>query len=220
MIAAASFYIRNVKILITGAAGLIGSHFFQRLSRAHEVMALKHSDFDITDRDAVNRVVTDVRPSLVINCAVVQVDESEQNPARAHAVNTEGPGFLAQAAKTVGAEMIQFSTQYAFDGEPVGRMPYTSDDQPAPVNVYGKTKVAGEWSARKACAQTYIIRTSWVYGSGKNSFLCTVHRDLRSGKPVRAIDDILVEYHLHRRSDRAVSRDCLRRPAWNLPHRQ
>jgi dTDP-4-dehydrorhamnose reductase len=72
----------------------------------------------------------------------------------------------------------------------VGRAPYTIQDEPRPVNVYGKTKVDGEQAVPQACARSYIIRTSWVYGSGKNSFLCTVADDLRAGKRVRAIDDI------------------------------
>ena len=179
-----------MKILLTGAAGLIGSHLVSRLSRDHEVVALKHPDLDITDRHAVNRIVMRVRPSLVINCAVMQVDESEQNPATAHGVNAEAPGFLAHAATSVDAETVQFSTQYAFSGEPPGRMAYTVADEPAPVNVYGATKVAGEFAVRQGCARSYIIRTSWVYGRGKNSFLCTVDRDLKSGRRVRAIDDI------------------------------
>jgi dTDP-4-dehydrorhamnose reductase len=121
---------------------------------------------------------------------VVQVDEAERDAAKATAVNVEGAGFLAEAAARCGAEIIQFSTQYAFDGELIGRAPYTIKDQPRPVNIYGKTKIAGEEAVRAACAQSYVIRTSWVYGSGKDSFLCTVHNDLGSGRRVRAIDDV------------------------------
>ena len=179
-----------MKILVTGAAGLVGSHLARALARDHDVLALKRSDLDISDRDAVNRYVSAVKPSLIVNCAVIQVDESEQNPPKAQAVNVEGPRFLAAAASRLDAEIIHFSTQYAFDGEPVGRPPYTIDDEPRPVNVYGSTKVASEEAVRDACARSYIIRTSWVYGSGKNSFLCTVHNDLRAGKRVRAIVDI------------------------------
>jgi dTDP-4-dehydrorhamnose reductase len=179
-----------VNVLITGAAGLVGRHLSTRLAREHEVLALKHSDLDIADRDAVRRCVADSRPAVIFNCAVIQVDEAEQNPAKARAVNAEGPRCLAEAASKAGAEIVQFSTQYAFDGEPVGRDLYTINDEPRPVNVYGKTKVAGEEAVRDACARSYIVRTSWVYGSGKNSFLCTVHNDLRSGKRVRTIDDI------------------------------
>jgi dTDP-4-dehydrorhamnose reductase len=179
-----------VKILVTGAAGLVGRHLAHTLARDHDVLALKRSDLDISDRDAVHRYVSAVKPSLIVNCAVIQVDESEQNPPKAQAVNVEGPRFLAAAASRLDAEMVHFSSQYAFDGEPVGRPPYTIDDEPRPVNVYGRTKIASEEAVRDACARSYIIRTSWVYGSGKNSFLCTVHSDLHSGKLVRAIVDI------------------------------
>jgi dTDP-4-dehydrorhamnose reductase len=131
-----------------------------------------------------------LRPTLIINCAVIQVDESELNPAKAQAVNVEGPRFLAQVANRIGVEMVQFSTQYAFEGEPLGRSPYTIEDRPRPVNRYGRTKVASEAAVRDSNHRSYIIRTSWVYGNGKNSFLCTVHKDLQSAQPVRAIDDI------------------------------
>ena len=179
-----------VKVLVTGAAGLIGSHLAQRLATDHDVLALRHQDLDITDQAAIRSRVAAERPSLIVNCAVVQVDESERDPSRAVAVNVEGARFLGEAAAQFDAEIIQFSTQYAFDGELIGRAPYTIKDQPRPVNIYGKTKVAGEEAVRAACAQSYVIRTSWVYGSGKDSFLCTVHNDLGSGRPVRAIDDV------------------------------
>ena len=162
----------------------------QSLGRAHDVLALTHSDLDITDQQAVEHCVRDTKPALIINCAVLQVDESEQDPVKAKAVNVDGPGFLAEAASQIGAEIVHFSTQYAFEGEPLGRPPYTITDAPAPVNVYGKTKLVGEETVHGACERSYIIRTSWVYGSGKNSFLCTVHNDLKNGKRVRAIDDI------------------------------
>ena len=183
-------FIIEMKVLITGAGGLIGQHIAQRLTCSNEVLALKHTDLDITDRQTVNRCVSDARPSLIINCAVLQVDESEQNPTTAQRVNVDGASLLARAADQVGAEIIHFSTQYIFDGEPIGRAPYTIEDEPRPVNVYGRTKIAGELEVVKACARSYILRTSWVYGSGKNSFLCTVHKDLEAGKRVRTIVDI------------------------------
>jgi len=179
-----------VKILITGAGGLVGHHLARKLAPRHEVVALAHGDLDITDRAAVERCVADTQPELIFNCAVLQVDESESDPAKARAVNADGPGYLARAASRCGAEIVHFSTQYAFEGEPVGRAPYTIADAPLPVNVYGKTKLIGEQAVHEACPRSYIVRTSWVYGSGKNSFLCTVHRDLQAGTTVRAIDDI------------------------------
>jgi dTDP-4-dehydrorhamnose reductase len=185
-----SKFLSSMKLLITGAAGLLGKHFSRRLARAHDVVALKHDELDITDRRAVNRCVSDIKPSLIINCAVTQVDESEQNPAKAQGVNVDGPSYLAESASTTGAEIIHFGTQYAFDGEPFGRPAYTIEDELRPVNLYGRTKVAGEKAVVEACERSYIIRTSWVYGSGKDSFLCTVANDLRAEKRVRAIVDI------------------------------
>src|SRR5919108_943450 len=179
-----------MRVLITGAAGLVASHLARRLAHDHDVAALTHADLDITDHRAVARWVSYTKPALIINGAVIQVDESEQNPAKAQAVNVEGPKYLAAAARRAGAEIIHFGTQYAFDGEPLGRPPYTIEDEPRPVNTYGSTKVAGEKAVVEACERSYIVRTSWVYGSGKNSFLCTVHRDLRAEQRVRAIVDI------------------------------
>lgn len=178
-----------MRVLITGAAGLVASHFAERLARDHEVLALGHGDLDISDGAAVNQRVMDSAPNLILNGAVVQVDEAQTNPAKALAVNVAGPRMLANAANRVGAEIVHFSTQYVFAGEPIGRLPYTVADEPRPVNNYGNTKLAGERAVREACPRSYILRTSWVYGSGKNSFLCTVHKNLRAGKSVRTITD-------------------------------
>ena len=179
-----------MKVLITGAGGLVGSHLTLRLLRNHEVLPLKHADLDITDRSAVERCVTNTKPALILNCAVLQVDDSELEPEKAAAVNIDGPRFLAEAASRAGAEIVHFSTQYAFAGEPLNRPPYTIMDEPSPINAYGKTKLLGEKAVREACGRSYIIRTAWVYGAGKNSFLCTVYHDLKRRKRVRAIDDI------------------------------
>jgi dTDP-4-dehydrorhamnose reductase len=179
-----------MKVLITGAAGLVASHFAQKFAHDHEVLDLTHPDLDITDGDAVNRRVDKFKPDLIINGAVIQVDQAEECPDEAQAVNVDGPRFLAGAAARAGAELIHFSTQYAFEGEPLGREPYSIKDEPRPVNRYGRTKLAGEEAVRNGCTRSYIVRTSWVYGSGKNSFLCSVHDDLKAARRVRAIDDI------------------------------
>ena len=179
-----------MRVLVTGAAGLVGSHCARLLAPEHEVKALGHADLDITNRLAVQRLIADLRPDVIYNCAVLQVDDCERDPSKAEAVNAGGPQNLAEAATALGAEIVQFSTQYAFAGEPVGRAPYTVEDEPQPVNVYGRSKVAGEQAVREACARSYIVRTSWVYGSGKDSFLCTIADDLKAGRKVNAIDDI------------------------------
>jgi len=179
-----------MKVMVTGAGGLVGSHLCQRLSLDFEVVALTHSDLDITDRAAVFECFTTIKPSLVINCAVIQVDDCERDPQRAHAVNVEGPRNLAEAAADSMIEFVHFSTNYVFSGRELGRMPYTMKDAPDPINTYGRTKVAGEAAVRKACAASYIIRTARVYGHGKNSFLSSVVEHLARKQRVRAICDI------------------------------
>jgi dTDP-4-dehydrorhamnose reductase len=179
-----------MRVFITGAAGLVARHFVASFAREHQVLALKHADLDIVNQDRVHRAVIDAKPALIINCVVNGVDECERYPERARAVNVEGPKHLAEAASRVNAEIIHFGTNYNFDGREVGRQPYTIDDEPDPVNVYGKMKVAGEQAVRAACPRSYVIRTAWVYGPGKDVFICTVHRDLLAGRRVRAIADV------------------------------
>lgn len=179
-----------MKIVITGAAGLVGRYVASALSLRHQVAALTRADLDVTDGAAVRSAIGDLQPDAIWNCAVLQVDDCERDPAKAEAVNVSGPLYLAEAANSTGAEMVHFSTQYAFSGEPVGRRPYTIRDEPLPINLYGRSKVAGEQAVQSACPRSYIVRTSWVYGRGKSSFLCTVYDDLKAGRKVRAIDDI------------------------------
>ncbi|NIO10622.1 MAG: dTDP-4-dehydrorhamnose reductase [Deltaproteobacteria bacterium] len=178
-----------MKIIITGAAGLIGSHLTQSFSSSHDVLPLKHSDLDITDSQAVASFLNQERPDLIVNCATIEVDDCERDPELARAIHVEGPRSLARAAASVGGEFIHFSTNYVFDGREEGRAPYTFQDKAHPVNVYGKVKLAGESAVRDACPHTFIIRTSWVYGRGKKTFLSTVYQELLAGRPVRAVAD-------------------------------
>ena len=178
-----------MKVAITGAGGLVGQHLSERFARNHEVLPLRHADLDITDAEAVRSVVGSERPGLVINCAVVGVDECERGETLARAVNVDGPEALAAAAAAAGAEVVHFSSNYVFGGEHEGRESYTAADEPRPVNVYGRTKLAGELAVRSVNPRCHVIRTSWVYGPGKESFLATAHARLRSGKTVRAIVD-------------------------------
>ncbi|MBA3440936.1 MAG: dTDP-4-dehydrorhamnose reductase [Pyrinomonadaceae bacterium] len=179
-----------MKIVITGASGLVGTHLAHHLAAKHQVLPLTHADLDITERGSVRRLILNERPALIINCAVVSVDECERNPALAQAVNVAGPQALAETAAELEAEFLHFSTNYVFDGVREGQVPYTIDDEPYPINVYGMTKLAGERAVRAAASKCFIVRTSWVYGAGKDSFLGTVHRHLLAGKQVRAITDV------------------------------
>ena len=176
-----------MKTAVTGAGGLVGRHLAARLSAAHEVLALARRDLDITDREAVFRTFATERPDLVVNCAVLGVDECERDERAAQTLNVEGPRNLAEAAADVGAGILHFSTNYVFDGREEGREPYTQEDEPRPVNVYGRTKLEGERAVRDAAPRSFVVRTSWVYGRGKESFLSSAHARLAAGLPVRAI---------------------------------
>jgi dTDP-4-dehydrorhamnose reductase len=179
-----------MKITITGAGGLVGNHLARHLAAGHEVLALTHRDLDITDREAISRFCLSERPDVMINCAVIGVDESECDPSLAEAINVMGPQALAEATNEIGAEFIHFSSNYVFDGEPHGRAPYTIDDEPRPINIYGSTKLAGERAVRVASPRSFIIRSSWIYGSGKENFLSAAHRHLLAGERIRAIADV------------------------------
>ncbi len=176
------------RALITGANGLVAGVLARRLAPEYEVTARSHAQLDITDGAAVRRAVDEVRPDLIVNGAVIGVDLCERDPALADAVNVRGPRFLAEAAEGVGAEMMHFSSNYVFGGD--GETFLTVQDDACPVNEYGRTKLAGERAVEEACSRSFIVRTSWVFGRGKTSFLSAVDRQLRAGRTVSAINDI------------------------------
>ena len=179
-----------MKIAISGAGGLVGACLAQELAPTHEVHALKRADLDITDRQAVKQWVDAARPDLIINCAVAQVDPCERDPKMAAEINTEGPRYLAEAAAEIGAEVMHFSTNYVFEGNRTDGAPYTVEDETHPINVYGRSKLEGEQAVKEANSRSYIIRTAWVYGLGKESFLASVPRKLRKRERTEAIIDI------------------------------
>lgn len=168
-----------MNIAITGARGLVGSALARRYPDA---VPLTHRELDITDRDAVSRVVRGF--DLVFNCAVIGVDECEERPELARAVNVDGPASLAEFAKAI----IHFSTNYVFAGDE--EKFYDVDNDARPVNVYGATKLEGERAVLARNENALVIRTSWVYGRGKDNFLSTVGAKLQRGERVRAIGDV------------------------------
>jgi len=179
-----------MKVAIVGAGGLVGSEFARKLSPHHEVLCFTHSDLDITDSEAVNRVILNSRPELIINCAVLGVDACELNPSLARSVNVAGAENLAKAANAVAAEFVHLSSNYVFDGDRSRDSTYTIKDEPLPINIYGQTKLAGERAVSGATERCFIIRTSWVFGAGKNNFFSTALRSLRAAQKVRAITDV------------------------------
>ena len=177
------------RVAITGARGLVGACLAHYLGDDHDVYPLSHTDLDITDRDVVPGWCLRNRPDLIVNCATLQVDACELDPRLAEAVNVTGPKNLALAAAEFDAELMHFSTNYVFEGETERLTPYTIADETRPINVYGRTKLAGERAVTNATPASYVVRTAWVYGVGKESFLAAVPRKLLASERVLAIVD-------------------------------
>jgi len=152
-----------VKIAIFGIQGQLGRDLELALSD-RDVIGMRFEEVDITDADAVNEAVSAAAPDWVINAAAMtHVDSCETDERQAWEVNALGARYAARAADAAGAKLIHISTDYVFDGSKGS--PYVETDVPRPLNVYGATKLAGEWFVADACPAHYIFRTSGLYGT-------------------------------------------------------
>ena len=178
-----------MKILITGAKGLVGRALVEHCSASgDEVFSYDHNALDIADARAVESVIAADRPDAVINCAAwTDVDGCETNPTKAEQVNSLGPENLARASNKAGAVLITISTDYVFDGEKEGF--YTQRDQPRPISVYGRFKLEGERKAQEAHARTIVVRTGYIFGPGGKNFLSNVVARAERGEKLKAIRD-------------------------------
>jgi len=180
------------KILLTGVNGQVG-HALQRFFASDALLSglvtcLDRSQLDLTDQDAIRRVIQAVNPDLIINpAAYTAVDKAESEPELAYAVNATAPRILAEEAAKAGAKLIHFSTDYVYSGTKVGA--YTEDDAPQPLSVYGKSKLAGEDAIRSVGLQHLIFRTSWVYGAYGKNFLKTILRLATERDQLRVVAD-------------------------------
>jgi dTDP-4-dehydrorhamnose reductase len=178
-----------MKIGIIGASGLVGSHLVRSLTAQHELFTPRHAELDITDIAQVRAWCHSIKPELVINCSTIDVDRCEREPQHAAALNVAGPQALAEAAREHNTAVLHFSTNYVFGGQHHGHV-YKQADAAEAINIYGRTKRDGEQALQAANPQIYVIRTSWVFGTGKESFLSTLPRKLRAGERIRAITDV------------------------------
>lgn len=151
-----------MKTIVVGANGQLGSDIVEVFVK-NNVIPLTHTDIEIIDADSVNQVFKKFKPDKVINAAALSnVPECEKNPKRAFEINTLGVRNLAIACKEVEATFLHISTDYVFDG---GKStPYIEDDLPNPLNVYGITKLAGEYFVKAILDKYFIVRTSGLYG--------------------------------------------------------
>jgi len=164
------------KIAIIGANGMLASMLRARVPESVDLHLFDLPDFDMTDAEKVNETLVLLKPEVVINCAAfTQVDACETQRDTAFLVNSEGPGYLANTAKNIGAILVHISTDFVFSGTAIE--PYSEDATTGPLSVYGQSKLQGELAiTNSGLNDYYIIRTSWLYGPNGPNFVETIIR--------------------------------------------
>lgn len=176
-------------ILITGAKGQLGYDFQRLFDEIDEkYIATDRDDLDITDIEKVREFVKDKNITLIINCAAYNnVDKAEEEPEICKKLNTYAPRDLAIVAKEIGADYITYSTDFVFDGKK--KAPYTEENIPNPLSVYGKSKYEGEKEVFKVKPDSFVVRTSWLFGIANNNFNKQVINWSKSKDELSIVDD-------------------------------
>ena len=200
----------DMKVFVTGVGGQLGHDVVNELERrGHEsigsdiqsvysgvqdgsvVVNVPYIQLDITDRDAVAKIIDEVHPDVIIHCAAwtaVDAAEDEENHDKVDAINHLGTRYIAEAAKTVDAKMVYTSTDYVFNGQ--GTRAWNPDDKVfAPLNVYGKSKLDGELAVSSTLDKYFIVRIAWVFGLNGKNFIKTMINVGKSHDTVRVVND-------------------------------
>ena len=176
------------RILLTGVTGQVGGELLKTLRPLGEVVAPTRGEMDLTKVSSVRETIRALRPRWIVNpAAYTAVDKAESEPELAYAINAEAVQVMGEEARTLGAGVIHFSTDYVFDGS--GNVPYCETDIARPVSVYGASKLAGERALIESGAGHIIFRTSWVYGSRGKNFLLTILKLARERETLRIVAD-------------------------------
>lgn len=189
-----------MRVLIIGALGQLGTALCEVFADTHLIKADTGDTevaLDIRDRNSVMRMMLDLQPDIVVNTAAEHdLPRCEKNPEQSFEVNAVGAFYVAQACKEVGANVIYISTDYVFGGcSAVRRMPYSEQDLPVPLNVYGASKLAGEYLVAATCPGHFVVRTAGLYGlapcrgKGGMNFVERMLNLAASGKDIRVVDD-------------------------------
>lgn len=175
-------------ILLLGATGQVGHELTRTLAPLGTVRAPGRDEVDLAAPETLRRAVAQVDPALVVNAAAyTDVNGAEDEPERAAMLNAEAPRVLAEAAREAEAWLVHYSTDYVFDGEK--RTPYTEDDTPNPINVYGRTKWNGEQALRDVGERSVVLRTSWVYSNRRSNFVRTMLGLVDEHETLTVVDD-------------------------------
>ena len=199
-----------MKVFVTGVAGQLGHDVMNELAArglegvgtdlapsysgindGSAVTRMPYVSLNITDEDAVDRVISDVKPDVIVHCAAwtaVDAAEDEENRTKVMAINVDGTRNIARAARKADAKMVYISTDYVFDGQ--GTDPWKPDCRDyAPLNVYGKSKLGGELAVSEILEKYFIVRIAWVFGLNGKNFIRTMLNVGRTHPEVRVVDD-------------------------------
>ena len=177
-----------MKIVLIGKNGQLGWEFQRILPALGKLIALGRDELDVADQFAVQKTLLELQPNLIINTsAYTDVDLAETQIELANNINALSPGVMAEAARKTKAVFIHYSTDYVFDGKT--DQPYTESDAVHPLNVYGKSKLAGEENIKQIGGAHLILRTSWVYSLRGNSFVNKVLGWSRKNKTLKIVND-------------------------------
>jgi dTDP-4-dehydrorhamnose reductase len=175
-------------VTITGGSGQLGTALRALLAASCDIDSMSSSEIDLRHWQPVRDRIARFQPDLVLNCAAAtDVDRCEREPEWAYAVNALGARHVAQAATLAGAELVQVSTNYVFDGAKSDA--YHEFDRPNPCSVYGASKLAGEAEARAATARCFVVRTAWLYAPQGRNFVLTMRRLMAEREVLRVVND-------------------------------
>jgi len=186
IIVAAAF--DQMKVGIIGTNGRLGAALARNYARDFELITFDRGQLDLGKRDQVHSLFSHLNFDLVINCAALtNVDRCESHRDEAFLVNAEAPGLLAKICREKSAKLIHISTDYVFDGK--HDVPYMEEEPPAPLSVYGESKLAGEEEVLRVSSDNLVVRLSWVFGPDKPSFIDQVIQRARENETVAAVAD-------------------------------
>jgi dTDP-4-dehydrorhamnose reductase len=177
-----------MRILLLGSTGQLGWELERSLAPLGQVEALDYPQVDLTKLDTIVLRLREFQPQLIVNAAAyTAVDKAEGEIDLAMAINAVAPGVLAEEAIKMNATLIHYSTDYVFDGNKAS--PYYETDKPNPINVYGKSKLAGERAVEEVDGNHLILRTAWVYSMRRDSFVTKVLQWSRRQKTLKLVTD-------------------------------